>query len=129
MNPLIKAQLDKINYINLPHYDEETNYLIIPKCGNPPPGTITIELQEGKYYLIMVEDYIIKPFDGFTLHDNWNKGIPPKHKYMKVEILKIMGNMININSIGFDNESKMDIMDSWVGWLPKKSITTLQELI
>ena len=128
MNPLIKAQLDKIKYINLPPYDEETTHLIIPKCGNPPPGTTTLELQEGRYYLIKVEDYIVHPFDGFTLHDNWNKGIPPKHKYMKVEILKIMGNMININSIGFNNDTNQDINDSWVGWLPRKSITTLQEL-
>ena len=127
MNPLIKAQLDKIKHIPLPEYDEDTTHLIIPKHGVTPLKNL--ELKEGKYYLIMVEDYIIKPFDGFTLHDNWNRGIPPKYKYLKVEILKIMGNMVNVNSIGFDNESKQDIMDSWVGWLPRKSITAIQELV
>lgn len=129
MNPLIKSQLDKISSIPLPSYDENTTHMIIPRCGNKPLTPKNIELKEGKYYLIMVEDYIIKPFDGFTLHDNWNKGIPPKHKYLKVEILKIMGNMINVNSVGFNIETRQDIMDSWVGWLPKKSITTLQELM
>ena len=127
MNPLIKAQLDKIKHIPLPKYDEHTTHLIIPRHGVAPPKNL--ELKEGKYYLIMVEDYIIKPFDGFTLHDNWNRVIQPKYKYLNIEILKIMGNMINVNSIGFDNESKQDIMDSWVGWLPRKSITTIQELI
>lgn len=128
MNPLIKAQLDKINHINLPPYNDETTEIFIPKNGNTPPNTQHIELVEGKYYLIKVEDYIIKPFDGFTLHDNWNKGIIPKHRYMKIQILRLMGNMINVNSIGFDYDTNQDTQDMWTGWLPKKSISILQEL-
>lgn len=123
MNPLIEKQLKLVEVAQLPPYING-NIINIPKHQNEK---IT-ELQIGHFYLIKVEDYIIKPFEGFTLHDNWNKGIPPKHKYMSVEVLKIMGKMIRINSIGYDFENKVTIQDDWEGWLPKSSIEIIKEI-
>ena len=32
---------------------------------------------------VVFEDYIIKPFDGFDLHEKWNNGIAPYSKIIK----------------------------------------------
>ena len=123
MNPLIKKQLEAVRKIKLPEYNEDTLTLFIPRQTNIEPDLVI-----GKCYLIEVEDYIIKPFDGFTLHDNWNNGKCPKHKYLKVEVDKIMGKMVKVNSIGFDHISNTDTTDMWEGWIPSKSFKIIREI-
>ena len=123
MNPLIKKQLEAIKKVTLPHYDEDTLSIFIPKQTD-----LKIDLQINKCYLIELEDYIIKPFKDFTLHDNWNNGIPPKHKYLKCEVEKIMGKMVKVNSIGYDYVNNVDTNDLWDGWLPQKGFKILKEI-
>lgn len=122
MNKFILNQLKKIRFANLPDYNDDTTEIFIPKQTNE------VSLEEGKCYIIEVENYIIKPYEGFTLHDNWNKGIVPKHKFMKCEVCQIMGKMIRIDAIGYDWENKEDILDSWSGWLPIKSVKIIKEV-
>ena len=124
MNRVVEEQLNKVQVAKLPPYDENTLRLIIPKVD----GIVNTDLVENKCYLIQVEDYIVNPYDGFTLHDNWNKGIPPKHLFLKVEIIQIMGKMVKVNSIGYDFANKCDIPDSWEGWLPRKAIKIIEVL-
>lgn len=124
MNPLIREQLKKIRLTHLPEYDDNTTHIVISRRTTPVKGGLV----EGKCYLIQVEDYIVHPFDGFNLHDNWNKGIPPKHCFMKVEVGKIMGKMVKVNSVGYDFKNKLDTNDVWEGWLPEKSITVIEEI-
>ena len=124
MNKIVEDQLQKVRVADLPSYDEATTHMIIPK----KEGHITSDFILNKCYIIQLENYIVKPFEGFTLHDNWNKGIPPKHNFLKVEILQIMGKMIRVNSIGFDWQTKQDINDVWEGWLPRKGIKILEVL-
>ena len=124
MNPIIKNELNKVKSVVLPDWDEDTTYMIIPRKTGP----MQIGLIENKCYLIRVEDYIIHPFEGFTLHDNWNNGIAPTHHCMKCEIIRKMGKMVKINGVGYDFKNKVDTNDLWVGWLPEKSIKVLEEL-
>lgn len=124
MNRVVEEQLKKVQVAQLPPYDETTMRLIIPKAE----GIIKTDLILNKCYLIQLEDYIVNPYDGFTLHDNWNKGIPPKHRFLKVEILQLMGKMIRVNSVGYDFINKCDIPDSWEGWLPRKGIKIIEVL-
>lgn len=121
MNKIVEDQLAKVQIAELPYYDETTLHMIIPKKSK-------IDFVEGKCYLIQLEDYLVKPFEGFTLHDNWNKGIPPKHHFLKAEVSQIMGKMIKVNSIGFDYDNKIDTTDLWEGWLPRKGIKIIQML-
>ena len=109
---------------DLPPYNEDTMHLVIPKKAGP----VRTDLIVNHYYLIQVEDYIVKPFEGFTLHDNWNKGIPPKHNFLKVEVLQIMGKMIKVKSIGYDYLNQRDTSDLWEGWLPRKAIKIIEVL-
>jgi hypothetical protein len=124
MNPLIKTQLEKIKTVKLPSFDENTTEMIITADSKIEE----LFLEEDKCYLISVEDYILYPPDGFTLHTNWNNGKVPTHKFMKIDVSKIMGKMVKVNAIGYDMKSHTDTMDLWDGWLPMKSITILEVL-
>lgn len=123
MNKFIIKELKKIKTAIIPQWDENTTEMIISKKDNNP-----INISLGKCYIIEVENYIIHPYEGFTLHIEWNKGIVPKHKYMKCEVLQIMGKMIKIEALGYDWENQCDILEPWSGWLPSKSVKILREV-
>ena len=122
MNPLIKAQLEKVRTVKLPIFDDDTTEMIISKGSKSDE----LFLEQDKCYLISVEDYILHPPEGFTLHTNWNNGRIPTHKFMKVDVSKIMGKMVKVNALGYDMKSQTDTTDMWDGWLPLKSITILE---
>jgi hypothetical protein len=124
MNKIVEDQLAKVRVADLPPYDEDTLHLVIPKKAGPPRADLIL----NKCYLIQVEDYIVKPFEGFTLHDNWNNGIPPKHNILKIEVIQLMGKMVKVKSIGYDLMNKRDTLDLWEGWLPRKAIKILEIL-
>ena len=124
MNPLIKDQLSKIQRVDVPPFDDSTTQLTIARNNVKPISG----LQEDHCYLISVEDYILNPPDGFTLHTNWNNNIAPKHKVMKIDVTKVMGKMVKVNSLGYDMENQIDTTDMWSGWLPQKSITIIERL-
>lgn len=124
MNELIKEQLSKVKMIKIPPYDDSTTHIYLHKLS-PDNGCI---VYVDKYYLLEFEDYIINPPDGFTLHVNWNNGIKPFSKYMKCQVTADLGKMIKITGIGYDMENQKDIDKIWEGWIPKESITVIQEL-
>lgn len=124
MNKFIKQELNKVKVAQVPPFDEHTTHLTIPKLD----GRIYYEFRVGHYYLIELENYIVKPYDGFTLHDNWNNGVVPKSKYYKCECQKIMGHMVKIQGVGYDYINKVDLTDSWGGWIPIKSCQIIKEL-
>ena len=123
MNKFVKEQLSKVKIADLPPYDDSTVTMLIKKQTGS--GSM---LQRDKCYIIQVEPYVLTLSDGFTLHENWNGGVPPKHEFMKAEVTQIMGKMIKINSVGYDYKNDVDTNDMWEGWLPMKSIKVLGEL-
>lgn len=124
MNKIVEDQLKKVQVANLPPYDEDTLYMVIPKKDCVANAGLVVQ----GLYLIQLEDYLVNPFEGFTLHDNWNKGIPPKHHFLKVEVLQFVGNMVKVSSIGYDYNTKQDTNDAWEGWLPLKGIKIIEVL-
>ena len=64
---------------------------------------------------VVFEDYIIKPFDGFDLHEKWNNGVAPYSKIMYGKIIKETAGMymFTLHSEFSDK--------TWTGWCPKKS--------
>ena len=122
MNKIIEDQLKKVKVVKIPHYDDSTTEILIKKSDSgsaPNPD----ELVEGKYYTIVVANYIVNPFDGFTLHDNWNNGIKPTDIRMNIEVLQIIGKMVKVNAIGVTDKKP------WSGWLPQKSILSFEEIL
>ena len=111
MNKFIKEQLHKCKVANIPEFGDDTVELVIPSMYNKTK----CEFELGGEYNIEVEDYIIHPYSGFTLHDNWNKGIIPTDKQMHITITKDMGKMMLVQAVGIND------LKAWGGWLPKKS--------
>ena len=109
MNQFIKEELEKC-VVAKPEKLSDNTFLIRLNTNKLPS-----ELEIHHFYMIEVEDYILHPYEGFTLHENWNKGIKPTSKNMQVEVDQIIGNMIHVNALGEDGLI-------WNGWLPKKSI-------
>lgn len=124
MNKFVKEELKKVKVANLPPYDDTTVTMTIPKhCGVDGD-----DLKKDSCYLIHVEPYILNPPEGFTLHDNWNNGILPKHEYMKAEVNILLGKMVKITSVGFDYTNNADTNDIWEGWLPRSAVKIIREL-
>lgn len=123
MKDIILNQFKKVKKAVLPENYEDLLEIEIKKSTAISSEDIRI----GKYYLVKFEDYIVKPFDGFTLHANWNNNIPPKDIYMNCEILDIMGKMVKLHGSGMTADNK-DTGNIWTGWVPKKSMQILKEL-
>lgn len=117
MRQRIYEQLGKCNTV-LPAYDINTTHMVISKQGTVKASS---DIAVGGVYIIRVEDYIIKPFEGFTLHQQWNNNIAPTDNMMKVKVIQIMGKMVKVNSVGINNGSY------WTGWLPRKSFKIMEE--
>ena len=124
MNKVVEEQLKKVKVAQLPPYDETTLRMTIPKVNS----IINSDLNEGQCYLIQVEDYIVKPFDGFSLHDNWNKGIVPTDMLMNIQVLQVMGKMVKVEGVGVDINLGVTLPCSWVGWLPVGNVKIMEEI-
>lgn len=118
MNKFIKDQLSKVRYASVPEFNDSTTELLIPKGEVKPEAEFVV----NNYYLVEFEDYILYPFEGFTLHENWNNGKAPVDKRMNIEVLQIMGKMIKIHGVGETTHNM------WEGWIPKKSMKILKTL-
>lgn len=119
MNKFIKQELDKVK-ISLPPYNEETLTLVIPKQTSPQ--FTADDLQVGGVYVIHIEDYIINEPANFTLSANWNKGTKPDDNRLYAQIASINGKMIGVKTKGVNTNTL------WAGWLPRKSITILEDM-
>lgn len=130
MNSFIKEQLNKCAVAHIPEFTDATVHLIIPKVSisNQEHIDNTADFVVNKCYLIQVADYIIHPYQGFTLHDNWNNGVVPQYACMKIQILKNVNKMIFVDGVGFDTTTNTYINYYWSGWLPKKAVTIIKNL-
>lgn len=114
MNKFIKEQLLKIN-LPMTAWNDDTKKIIISKQSAKVKQQSDFEV--GKIYNIEVENYILNPPPTFTLAANWNGGTNPPEKEMAAEVLQIAGKMLKFNCKGKITG------ETWVGWLPRKSIT------
>ncbi len=121
MDELIKKQLLKCKVAQIPEFNDDTTELIIKKSSIIIP-------HENECYLIELDDNLIDQSNKSTLTLNWNHGSIPKYKFYKVDILKIMAQMIKINGIAFDFINNHDIDEIWSGWLPLNSIKILEKI-
>lgn len=124
MNSIIKDQLQKCKCPNIPEFTDSTTDILIAKSNVPLDNPILV----GNKYLIKFEDYIVHPYEGFTLHKDWNNNVAPSSIFMTVEVIKIMGKMIKIEGQNYDDDCKCNTSGSWSGWVPMKSIKLINIL-
>ena len=122
MNWIIKEQLQKVEHIILPEWDDNTTRLFIPRgCYKKP-----IRIEVGKYLRIEISDLVLNPPPDFTLAQNWNGNTIPPSKIFNCVIQQVMGKMIKVDGVSVINDIPTN--DRWSGWLPQSEIKILGEI-
>lgn len=121
MNKLIKNELNKVSVADLSNFNKDRNEFIIPRIKK-------VRLEENSYYIIKLDSSLLSRDDMSTLSSNWNQGSIPPHKYLKVDVSKIMGKMVKVNGIAYDYENQRDLNAMWSGWLPTAQVEVLLKL-
>ena len=111
MNKVIKEQLKKVQVADLSGMMNNPHCFVVPKYNAD-------RFVENKCYLIELNDSLIYDNKDSLLQCNWNRGTYPRYKYLKVDVSRVMGKMIQVNSIAYDMNTGRDINDMWSGWLP-----------
>lgn len=146
MNKLVQEQLNLLSN-NLSFIVDDKNSSMIPSSFDHIIFKhSSSSLKDFEDRVIIFEDYIIKPFEGFDFHNKFNNGTPPPFKYMKGKVVKetekmyyldVKANVFKSNFCNHclkkgtfdylcDNCSKLykDVCNvTWKGWCPKKSCT------
>ena len=117
---IIKEQLEKCQFASLNNYDRTTNTFLINKYSQP-----TYDL--NKCYLVKLPTNVVNASDS-VLAVNWNNGSFPISQYLKMYISKTLGNMIYVDIVGFDFETKQDLSIMWSGWLNTSELTQIMTL-
>jgi len=121
MNKIIKDQLNNVRNVKL-NFSDDTKTIVIKKVNELSTNSLDI----GHVYLIELSDFILNPSSSSTLAANWNKGIIPKHKIYKMEVLDKINNMIKFNGIAIEDGKEL-FSESWFGWLPEDKIKVLSK--
>lgn len=121
MNKIIQAQLKKCEVADLSTYDEATCTYHIPRFRQ-------VKLEVNTCYLIKLDDMVLNRDSSSVLVSNWNKGTVPPCRYMKVDVCKVLGKMIQVNGLGFDYDTKEDLNVMWSGWLPLQNISVIERI-
>ena len=119
MNKLIQEQLNKCINADLTHYDETNHEYFIPQRKD-------IKISVNNQYLIHLLDQA-KDVNN-VVNTNWNKSQAPKDDYYKIDVEKVMGKMIFVNSIVYDNINEVDTDILWSGWLHKDYLEVIEQL-
>lgn len=117
MNKFIKKELNKVN-VALPPWDDNTTTLVIHPGGRKV--VVTDEFVVGNNLKLHLENYLVHPYEGFTLAENWNGGTNPPESVINATIIQIMGKMIKVDCVGETSGTH------WIGWLPKKGIKVVE---
>lgn len=113
MSKQLENELARLNAFKV-----DTNHYHINKDA-------TIRVLVDKCYLIQVHDSIFDANSILTV--NWNRGVVPKCRFYKIDVIKVVQNMINVNGLGY-NYNPMQVEDRFNGWLPLEEIDVLSEI-
>jgi len=121
MNKIIKEQIEKCKVADLSQFDSSTNTYHIKKFNQ-------IRVEVDDCYLIKLDTTLLNKDTSSVLATNWNKGTYPPCIYFKAVVSKVLGKMIYINGLGYNNETKEDLDIMWNGWLPLQDIELLERI-
>jgi hypothetical protein len=121
INKLIVSELAKVKVADISQYDTNTHTYTIPKH-------VDVKLEQDKYYLIKLNKMLTVLHGNDTLSSNWNNGTYPAYQYMKVDVMKVLGKMIQVNGVYYDNDNKKDMNSMWSGWLPTDQVEIIKQL-
>lgn len=126
MNPIIKKQLESCHFATIPAFNESTTSLVIPK--QIPQGTAGLELEH--YYQIELSSYLLNPPPDFNFYVNWNKGVVPTSKIMRIYPIQKLGNIVKVDGCGYDPVEQKVLDDQYLGyWLPADGFKIQVEIV
>ena len=103
---------------SVPEFDDGATSIIIKK-------KTTVKLELGSCYLIRLSDSSLRESD---FSSNWNRGILPRHRTMKVELIKKVGNAFMVDGIGCDESTCKDTDVCWSGWIQSGDFEVIEKL-
>lgn len=118
MSERLLQQLKKVTRVSIPDLPSDFRVLSIPKQENLGDTPLNV----GDQLLIEVPDYIIHPPATFDLHRKWNNNTSPQDYIMQAVVLKCLGKMIYVETMGYDVNTQSSTGRGWTGWLPRASI-------
>ena len=122
-NNIIEQQLKKVSIADISVCEEKDDCYVYTIKKH-----VDEVLEVDNYYLVRVNLEKLRS-DDYAYLVNWNKvNVIPEHEYMKVDVMKKMANMIQVNGIYYDNDSQKNLDKSWSGWLPHDVIKIINKL-
>ncbi len=116
MSERLTRELNKLKYANLVKVEEE--HYKINKNDK-------LHMETDKCYLIRLNDSIYNQDSNLI---NWNNGRLPKGRFYQVEVTQVMGNMIKVSGIGFNDLNCTSFVENWFGWLPMDEIDVINKI-
>lgn len=110
MRESIKKQLSRLRYADISGLDKATGICNIPKYSKAI-------FEAGKCYLVQLPKHLVGNPDSLEAK-NWNNGTAPRAEVLKVYVNKLLGGMMQVDSIAYDIENGRDTAIMWSGWLP-----------
>lgn len=122
-NKIIEQQLKKVTTADLSNCEEKDDCYVYTIKKH-----VDALLEVDSCYLVKVNIKKLKS-DDYSYLVNFNKvNICPEHEYMKIDVLKKMATMFQVNGIYYDDVNKKDLDASWSGWLPQDVIQIISKL-
>lgn len=118
MNNILKKQLEQLGL------DPNQRVFYFPKKEG-------FKLTEDQCYLIKLTNDALYPNPGAAWVANWNQGNIPGYAYYKVDVNKILNDMVKVTGIAWDPSTQTDVEDTectWSGWLPVSCIQILEKI-
>jgi len=120
MRKIIEDRLKACVWANLAQFDSKTGECIIP-CYQKAT------YQLNHCYLLKLPAEIINRPDSL-LAVNYNHGTCPTTEYYKAYVSKVLGQLIFVDALEFNWETKTDGQTMWSGWLDTKKLTQVAAL-
>ena len=120
-NKLIQRELEKIK-VKIESYDEELNCYFIPQVH-------VINYVKDEVYLFKLDKSLLSASGNEILVINWNQGTFPKYEYIKAKIIKVLGDKIYVGAVYYDFETKKELEEDWMGWLPTNKIQIVEKIV
>lgn len=122
-NNIVEQQLKRVTTADLSNCKEKEDCYVYTIKKH-----VEAVLEVDNCYLVKINIKRLNSGD-YNYLVNWNKvTVYPECEYMKIDVMKKMATMFQINGIYYDNENKLDMNKSWSGWLPQDVIQIISKI-
>lgn len=119
INKIIEQQLQKLKVATIKSYDDLKHTYVFGKHE-------ANKFKVGNCYLLRLDTKLLTPYNNDILCSNWNGGRYPMHKFVKVQVTKIVGKMLYTSGVYCDDFTREPIGEFWTGWLPDDQVEVLE---